>query len=479
MNLGIRFKLVIAFILVLILPVVSFIGGQIFASSIMENADESGELARLETMDTLINEKIVSGYGYINDHANFYYHVEELLQEYEFDLQILDSNDLVLFDSTQSASWQDRLAENSGFYKLISRFIDPEFYQYTLPVVISNDVSITAVITPNPINGPYKIYTRFFLNVVFSIALGLLVTIAIIAAFTLYFSRSVLKPLKELNLATKQIAKGNLDFNVNYTKNDELGQFCHAFETMRVELKNSLEKQALIEQSRREMIASISHDLRTPTASIKGYVEGLQDGIASNPEMFSRYLSVIKNKTDQLDRLIDDLSQYSRMESGKLEIEVQEVNSQEMLEKIVAAIEVEMANSSYALKVVRPFPALQIKTDQNRIEQLMDNLVKNAKTYMDNNGLLEIEAREKDSQLIISVADSGCGISTEDLPHIFDIFYRGEKSRSRDYGGTGLGLAICKHIITAHDGQIWAESTPGKGSCFYFSIPVSELKVNS
>ncbi len=158
----------------------------------------------------------------------------------------------------------------------------------------------------------------------------------LIVLFTWLISKSILVPLKNLNEATESISAGNLDFQLSYKKDNELGRLCAAFDTMRVKLKESLEKQAAYEKSRKELVADISHDLRTPISSIKGYVEGLQDGMAKDPQMFQRYLTVIQDKTHKLDRLIDDLFQYSQMELGKLSMDFSKQDSEEIRKDIGA-----------------------------------------------------------------------------------------------------------------------------------------------
>jgi signal transduction histidine kinase len=272
--------------------------------------------------------------------------------------------------------------------------------------------------------------------------------------------------------ATKNISEGNLDYQIKYKNNDEIGKFCIVFDDMRKELKESLENQVKYEKSRRELIASISHELRTPITSITGYVEGLEEGIASDGEMFQRYISVIKDKTEKLDHLIEDLFQYSQMELGQLNMNIMTINSMELFEEIFTNLKMEFMNTNIAFTRQGPLPDVEINVDHYRIRQVIDNLIQNAKRYANSDGKISAGVKLKnDNKIVVFITDNGEGIPEEDIENIFEKFFRGEKSRSREYGGVGLGLAICKHIVEAHGGEIWVDSKTGRGSTFYFTIP--------
>lgn len=284
--------------------------------------------------------------------------------------------------------------------------------------------------------------------------------------------RNVLKPLDELHNATEKMMSGDLDYEIQYKKDNEMGRYCQAFEQMRVQLKESLDKQAALEQSRKELIASISHDLRTPLSSIRGYVEGLEDGIVHDRKKFNRYITVIKNKTESLDNRIESLFQYSQLELGGGVHDLCRRNSNELLESILSPYEVEFTDGHIRLEIVRPFPKVEILANENSLSQVLDNLIANAKRHVDENGGITVQANADDRVLTVSVSDNGPGISPEDLPHVFEHFYRAEKSRSRTYGGAGLGLAICKRVIEGYGGEIWVESIPNTITTFYFTIPI-------
>lgn len=289
-----------------------------------------------------------------------------------------------------------------------------------------------------------------------------------------FISKDILVPLKQLNEAATHIMNKNLDFEIQHNKKDEMGHFITVFELMRVKLKESLHKQETYEQFRKELISNISHDLRTPITSIRGYVEGLQDGIVHDKDKFERYLAIIKDKTDKLDRLIEDLFEFSQLELGHLKMEFNQQDSKKMLEAIIEPFEWEYRDSSIQLKTARPIPSKLIKADGNRIAQVFENIIGNARKYAGENSEITISANITNDAIRVVIQDDGEGISSEDMPYIFDRFYRGEKSRSREYGGTGLGLAICKQIVEAHGGTIGVYGEPKQGTKFYFTLPVME-----
>jgi len=241
---------------------------------------------------------------------------------------------------------------------------------------------------------------------------------------------------------------------------------------MRLQLKESLEKQKKLEEARKELIASVSHDLRTPITSIKGYVEAIQDGKAHNEEKLNQYLEIIHDKTNKLDRLIEDLFQFSQLELGNLPLNKEVCNSKVLFQSI--ATEYRLAiDSKQTFTLEEPNESVDVYIDIYMMERVFENILQNALRYLPkDHGEIKISYRTQQHFLEVLITDNGEGIRSEDLPHIFNRFYRGEKSRSREYGGAGLGLSICKEIIEAHLGKIWVESSYGKGSTFYIQLPI-------
>jgi len=465
MKLGIRTKLIASIIMIIIVPILLTLGGLALSLGKLE-AETTNELNEIERINRRLMVEIVASYKYLDDQERFYSKVSPILNEYHLNFQIVNNDGQILFDS--------RGSDADG----IEASLLKKQYRYNLPITIGEDVLGTAIIMPDPNIRPYNIYSKLTGYVAISIGIGLISLIGLLILITWLISKSILRPLRELSQATEDVSQGNLDFEIKHKTKDELGQFCEAFDLMRTRLKESLDKQEALEMTRKQLVANISHDLATPVSIIKGYVEGLEDGVAKDEERFKRYLRVIKDKTQQLDRLVEDLSQYSKLELGRLEMKKELTDSRELFEKILSSFEIAFEKSSIKFYVKPPIPSAAINVDSLRIEQVMDNLIQNAKRYAGPEPIIEVGVRHLNRELQIEVKDNGIGIAEEDLPYIFEIFYRGEKSRSREFGGSGQGLAICKSIIEAHEGEIWVKSIRGKGSTFFFTIPCILLPAN-
>ena len=467
MKLGLRSKLIIAFVVVVVLPLIITASLVIvYANKVQEN---STALTAMERVNNEIVSKVKANYNTIG-REDFHKEIGPLLQAYDLTLEVIDVSDKVLYNS------QDYLKPNEGNQEEFLMGLGNDLLRFQTPIYRQGIKVAKTVVKWHSSTPLFNFFNEIITKIFLSFLLGISSLVLLIVLFTWVISRSVLRPLTELNAATENIAKGNLDYRITYDRNDELGRFCKAFESMRVQLKESLARQEAYDRSRTEMVASISHDLRTPIASIVGYVEGLQDGVVTDEAMHQRYLNVIKEKTKQLDHLIEDLFQFSQLEIGELQTNLNLENSEKLLEKILRNYEDEFKGSPIIFRVERPLPQVMINVDQHRIEQVLANLVENAKRYMEGDGYIRMASEVKNNSLIVSVKDNGVGISEKDLPHIFERFYRGDKSRSREHGGTGQGLAICKFIIEAHGGQIWAESTLGSGTIIYLSLPIHETK---
>ncbi|MHA7966694.1 sensor histidine kinase [Paenibacillus sp. CAU 1782] len=373
-----------------------------------------------------------------------------------------------------------------------------------LPLLVIPFATFAVVPGSDSQEGPQ--YFSVSLSVVAMVVLPLMVCTLLTARM---IKKKVLNPLKELTVAAEKIVQGNLDFQVAYRSDDEMGRLSSMFELMRQRLVESAQNQQAYEQARNDLIASISHDLRTPLSSIRGYVEGLKDGVARDKAQFDRYLTVIRDKTDKLDELMEDLFQFSELESGHLPISFQEYDSRLLLESLMAPLEkeffegageysesgwgdrsalptVKVADAGSGLQdggafvgiksakliVGRPFPEGKLMADPVRLTQVFDNLVGNAVKYAGAGAVIFIDASVSGSELEVTVRDNGRPIAPEHLPHIFDRFYRADSSRSGDGRSSGLGLAICKYIIEEHGGVMGASSQDGEGNRFYFRLPL-------
>lgn len=306
------------------------------------------------------------------------------------------------------------------------------------------------------------------------LVLALLVVIALTnGILTLLVSRSFIKPLYTLKHAAEQIKEGNLDHQVNLKRKDEIGELGAVFEEMRIRLNESIRLQLQYEENRKELISTISHDLKTPITGIKACVEGIQDGIADTGPMREKYISMIAKKTDEMDRLIDELMLFSKLDLKRLPFHVEEMDLTAYLQDYMDELrldprleEITLSFSSAASKSVC------VLADREKLRRVLMNIVDNSLKYMDKKQKeIHIELIDGQNEASVRIQDNGPGIESAALPFIFDRFYRVEPSRNRSTGGSGLGLSIVKQIIEGQGGQVWAESPIGEGTAIYFALP--------
>ena len=228
-----------------------------------------------------------------------------------------------------------------------------------------------------------------------------------------------------------------------------------------------------LEDIRKDFVANVSHELRTPISSIKGYTETLLDGKVEDKDTVKEFLNIIHQDSNRLANLIDDLLDLSRIESGKMKMEFEPVDIKLTADRCVNVLERSAGDRSLTVKVNMPSGLPGVSGDEKRLSQVFVNLLDNAIKYTPEGGSITIAAAQKENVVQVDISDTGIGISEKDLPRIFERFYRVDKARSRELGGTGLGLSIVKHIVQAHNGQVWVRSTPGAGSTFSFTIPIA------
>lgn len=308
-----------------------------------------------------------------------------------------------------------------------------------------------------------------------SIAIIIIILIITSKVLSLWMSKSILVPINELKNGANKIKEGDLNFKFQWGADSEIGEVFNTFEEMRKKLKESLNKQMQYEENRKELISNISHDLKTPITSIKGYVEGIKDGIPNTPEKMNRYVDTIYSKTCSMDLLIDELFLYSKLDLNKLPFNFQKVNINNYITDIVEELrfDVEKENINIVLENNLDRSSIVI-ADGEKLKRVITNLVNNSIKYMDrNNGTIVIELNDLEDFVQVKVSDNGKGISSDNLPFIFDRFYRGDSSRNSSKGGSGLGLAISKKIIEGHCGSIWAESVENVGTTICFTLKKS------
>jgi histidine kinase len=295
---------------------------------------------------------------------------------------------------------------------------------------------------------------------------------------TYYVSKSIIQPIQHLMRAAKEISEGNLDYKLEPMKRqDELSQLAETFESMRKKLKAASELQDRYAENQRELMASISHDLKTPLTSIKGYVKGMKDGVANTPEKMTRYLDTIDKKAEDMDTLIDELFLYSKLELQSLPFHFEEVDLQaymaDFIEELRMQLEEEGGTVSFDAEEGESYFA---RADRDQLKRVVTNISQNSLKYMDKEKkeiLVRLKAYQKD-WVLVEMRDNGIGIAEEAISSVFDRFYRTDLSRNSSTGGSGLGLAIAKKIIQEHGGEIWAESEAGEGTGIFFTLKKSQ-----
>ena len=308
-------------------------------------------------------------------------------------------------------------------------------------------------------------------------AKDMILTATIILVFTalsvgLWIYRSIAVPLVKLKKATKNIKEGNLDFVLEVEGNDEFSQLCQDFEEMRKRLKESTEEKILMDKENKELISNISHDLKTPITAVKGYVEGIMDGVADTPEEMDRYVRTIYNKTNEMDHLINELTFYSKIDTNRIPYTFSKLNVEDYFSDCAEELGLEMETRGIELVYANYVEkGVQVIADGEQIRRVIHNIVSNAIKYMEKpRGIIQLRVKDVGDFIQVEIEDNGKGIAAKDLPYIFDRFYRTDVSRNSSKGGSGIGLSIVKKIMEDHGGKVWATSRLGIGTIMYFVL---------
>jgi len=303
--------------------------------------------------------------------------------------------------------------------------------------------------------------------------LGLLLMFSAIVAvaFAAWTAEDVRRSVREIGVAARQVAGGRLGLRVRVSGPDELVALGNDFNVMSERLEEADRLRREMEDARRHLFAAISHDLRTPLASIRAMVEAINDGVVTDAETTQRYIHTVLGEVQRLNGLIDDLFELSRLDAGVLALNVEPGSLHDLVSDTLEALQVHATEKGLRLRGQVDDNLPPVLMDHARVQRVLYNLVQNAIRHTPPDGTILLEAEEESGTVRVDVVDTGEGVAPDDLPHIFERFYRSEKSRNRGLGGAGLGLAIARGLVEAHGGRIWAQSVPGKGSTFSFVLP--------
>lgn len=313
-----------------------------------------------------------------------------------------------------------------------------------------------------------KSLQRFLILLGFTFFLSFIITNIYISH---QLSRTIVNPLGNLQKAAAEITMGNLDYTITEEGDREIQELCRDLELMRIKLKESIHTQFKYEENRKMLVSSISHDLKTPVTTIKGYIEGILDGVANTPKKNERYLRTIYQKAKQIDQMIDDLLLYAKLDLNQIPFNFEKTDLEDYLRSFLAESEPELEINGIQLTFQSMLSEKHLlNLDRENMKRVITNIVDNSRKYMNKSpGQINVLVRETNTSLIIELQDNGSGISEGDLPYIFDRFYRSDLSRS-EIKGSGMGLAIAKQIVEGHGGRIWAISHGAEGTSILISL---------
>ena len=438
---SLRFRLFLTFVVLITvtLGVVALFASRTTNTEFQRYVEQGGRLrrGRFEAVLRLYYSQTGSWQG-----------VQPLLEQ----IEQISGERIVLADRTGRI-----IADSSG--KLEGQFVSRNWgAPVALATVQGQPVGLIYV---NPVGPPASSGEDSFLGAV-NRSLWLAVAAAGLAAvlLTIFLSQRILGPVEALTVAARRMEKGDLSQRVQVRSSDEIGALAHAFNAMADGL-------ARIEQLRRNMVNDVAHELRTPLASIRGYLEALRDGVvAPSPQI----VDSLYEEAMLLNRLVDDLQELALAEAGQLKLDRQPTDLAAVVQQAVGSLLPEA--SAKELTIQTELPDLpQVDADPQRVGQVLRNLLRNAVAYTPAGGEITVLARPVGAEVEVSVRDTGIGIAPEHLPYIFERFYRVDQSRARSTGGAGLGLSIVKGLVEAHGGHIRVESEVGKGSTFTFTLP--------
>ena len=355
----------------------------------------------------------------------------------------------------------DKLSDDSGyFYNELEKYVK----QIDFTFRDGTPGSVFIVTKVNSLISRHLLIDMFVAIIVILIFTSLMLT--------QWIHKGVFEPINELNVAMRKIKEGNFDYVLETDAKGEIGDLYRNYEDMRLRLKESTEENTQHEKQNKELVSNISHDLKTPITAIKGYVEGIMDGVADTPEKMDKYIKTIYNKAIDMDRLINELTFYSKIDTNKIPYTFSKINVANYFRDCVEEVGLELEARGIELGYFNFVDEdVMVIADAEQMKRVINNIIGNSLKYMDKkNGIINIRILDVGDFVQVEIEDNGKGIGQKELPYIFDRFYRTDSSRNSSKGGSGIGLSIVKKIIEDHGGKIWATSKLGIGTEIHFVL---------
>lgn len=343
------------------------------------------------------------------------------------------------------------------------------FFAAFLGIGYHENVNVIRELTKEDVMIGAMISKRFMTYMISAMVIILIITGGLITA---WLNRDVYKPIKELSVAMNRIGAGDFDYRLSEQYEGEIGVLYQNYERMRWQLKENEEEKQQNEKKSKELVSNITHDLKTPITSIKGYVEGIMDGVADTPEKMDKYIKTIYNKANDMDRLINELTTYSGIDSNKIPYHFLIIDISDYFEDCIEEVGLDLEQRNIRLNYTNLVaPGTNIVADPEQLKKVINNIISNSVKYMGHDkGVIDIRILDEGESVKIEIEDNGKGIPAKDIGNIFERFYRTDSSRNSMQGGSGIGLSIVKKIIEDHGGYIWATSKEGEGTCMHFVI---------
>ncbi|MDF2684455.1 MAG: two-component sensor histidine kinase [Brevibacillus sp.] len=479
MPMSIKTRLLLSYIAMIIVPVLLFgLTAGTLASVFFGDMARGGNEGGRPPFWNMFNERneVLAGVKFMAQHDPDRLLDQSVLTSVDSQLNplkaavVLEKNGAVIFASPSLGEADlDQLLKGAERAEMMRRPVSQGYIVEPFDFTFRDQSSGTVYFLSDP-----KQLFAIGRNFVLSLVLSLLVIIGLTNGLLTYLvSRSIIKPLHELKRVAEDIKEGNLERPVRLNRKDELGELGDAFEEMRGRLHDSIRLKLQYEENRKELIASISHDLKTPITGIQACVQAMTDGIADTELKREKYLKMIAIKSEQMNQLIDELFLFSRLDQKKIPFHWEELDMTSFMTDLVEELQLDPRMEDVYVTLSCPdHQLLLVMADREKLGRVFMNVIDNSLKYLDKQEKrIRLELTHDNEHVGISMEDNGSGIDQKALPYIFDRFYRGDPSRNAATGGSGLGLAIVKQIVEGHGGSVMATSQLGAGTSIRFTLP--------